>query len=215
MSIVAIAGGHGQIARLLGELLVADGHEARGIIRNPDHAADLQAIGMTPVLSDLEQDDPALAEALRGANAAVFAAGAGPGSGEARKATMDRDGAIRLIEACKQAGVSRYVMVSAMGARPGAPRGEGAFGAYLEAKAAADEALSASGLAYTIVRPGGLTDEAAHELVSIAPELPRGSIPRADVARVLLGVLSEPATLGKAFDLVSGPTPIAQALAAL
>jgi len=215
MSIVAIAGGHGQIARLLGELLVADGHEARGIIRNPDHAADLQAIGVTPIVHDLERDDPGLTDALMGADAAVFAAGAGPGSGAERKGTMDRDGAIRLIEACRQAGVSRYVIVSAMGARPGAPRGEGAFAAYLEAKAAADEALSASGLRYTIVRPGGLTDEPPHELVSVAPELPRGSIPRADVARVLLGVLNEPATIGKAFDVVSGPTPIAQALAAL
>jgi uncharacterized protein YbjT (DUF2867 family) len=215
MSIVAIAGGHGQIARLLGELLVADGHEARGIIRNPDHAADLEAAGITPVISDLERDDPGLAEALQGADAAVFAAGAGPGSGAARKSTMDRDGAIRLIEACRQAGVTRYVMVSAMGARPGASRGEGVFGAYLEAKAAADEALSQSGLDYTIVRPGGLTDEPPHELVSAAPELARGSIPRADVARVLLAVLNEPATIGKAFDLVSGPTPIAQALAAL
>lgn len=215
MSVVAIAGGHGQIARLLSELLVADGHEARGIIRNPDHAADLDAIGAQPLLCDLERDDPGLVEALTGADAAVFAAGAGPGSGEARKATMDRDGAIRLIEACRQAGVTRYVMVSAMGARPGAPRGEGVFGAYLAAKAAADEALSASGLDYTIVRPGALTNDPATELVSVATELARGSIPRADVARVLLAALNEPATIGKGFDLVSGPTPIVEALAAL
>jgi uncharacterized protein YbjT (DUF2867 family) len=213
--IVVIAGGHGQIARLLSELLVGDGHEVRGLIRNPDHATDLQAIGVTPILCDLERDDPALADTLAGADAAVFAAGAGPGSGAARKATMDRDGAIRLIEACQQAGVRRYVIVSAMGAKPGAPRGDGVFGAYLEAKAAADEALAASGLDFTIVRPGALTDEPAIELVSIAPELPRGSIPRADVARVLLAVLNQPATIGKAFDLVTGPVPIAQALAAL
>lgn len=213
--IVAIAGGHGQIARLLGELLVADGHEVRGIIRNPDHAADLEAIGATPVVCDLERDDPALIEALQGADAAVFAAGAGPGSGAERKATMDRDGAVRLIAACRETGARRYVMVSAMGARPGADRGEGAFAAYLEAKAAADAALAASDLAYTIVRPGRLTDEPPHELVAIAPELEGGAIPRADVARVLRAVLTEPATIGAAFDLVSGPTPIAEALAAL
>ncbi len=215
MSIIAIAGGHGQIARLLGELLVADGHEVRGIIRNPDHRADLEAIGVTPVVCDLERDDPALGQAVSGADGVVFAAGAGPGSGAERKATMDRDGAIRLIEACRQAGVRRYVMVSAMGARPGADRGEGVFGAYLAAMAAADEALTASGLDFTIVRPGALTDEPPHELVSAAPGLARGSIPRADVARVLLAVLNEPATIGRAFDLVSGPTPISEALAAL
>src|SRR5947209_9014079 len=193
---VVIAGGHGQIARLLGALLVDDGHTVRGLIRNPDHAADLEAIGVTPVLCDLERDDPALADAVAGAHAAVFAAGAGPGSGAERKQTMDRDGAIRLIDACKAAGVRRYVMVSAMGARAGAERGEGGFGAYLEAKAAADEALAASGLNYTIVRPGRLTDEPAHDLVSVAEQLPSGSIPRADVARTLLAVLSEPATIG-------------------
>jgi len=214
--IVVIAGGHGQIARALGHLLAADDHEVRGLIRNPDHAADLEAIGVTPVVHDLERDGAgALAEAVSGAHAVVFAAGAGPGSGAERKYTMDRDGAIRLIEACRQSGVRRYVIVSAMGAKPGAARGEGDFGAYLEAKAAADEALAASGLDYTIVRPGRLTDEPAHELISAAPELPPGSIPRADVALTLRAVISEPATNGVAFDLISGPTPIVQALAAL
>jgi uncharacterized protein YbjT (DUF2867 family) len=211
---VVIAGAHGQIARLLGALLTGDGHAVRGLIRNPDHAVDLEAIGVTPIIHDLERDDPGLADVVRGADAVVFAAGAGPGSGPERKATMDRDGAIRLIDACRETGVGRYVIVSAMGARPGAER-PGSMGVYLEAKAAADAALAASGLDYTVVRPGALTDEPATERVTVAPELPRGSIPRADVARVLLVVLTAPHTIGRAFDLVSGTTPISAALAEL
>jgi uncharacterized protein YbjT (DUF2867 family) len=211
---IVIAGAHGQIARLLGELLSGDGHTVRGIIRNPDHAADLQAIGVTPVLHDLEGGGPGLTDAVRGADAVVFAAGAGPGSGPERKASMDRDGAIRLIEACRQTGVRRYVIVSAMGARPGAQR-SGSMAAYLEAKGAADAALADSGLDYTIVRPGALSDDPPTERVTVAPELPRGSIPRADVARVLLAVLATPSTIGQAFDLVGGTTPIRAALAEL
>src|SRR3954452_19255092 len=112
---VAIAGGHGQIALQLGQLLTEDGHRVRGIIRNPDQSGDLEALGMEPVIFDLEHDD-GLAAAIDGADAAVFAAGAGPGSGAERKLTMDRDGAIKLIEA----GLPRYVMVSSMGADPNA-----------------------------------------------------------------------------------------------
>ena len=212
---VVIAGAHGKIGRRLGGLLTADGHAVRGLIRNPDHAADLEAIGVTPLVHDLERDDPDLADAVRGADAVVFAAGAGPGSGPERKLTMDRDGAIRLIEACRQTGVRRYIMVSAMGARPGANRGAGVFGVYLEAKAAADAALAASGLDYTIVRPGTLTDEPATERVAVAPELPAGPIPRADVALVLLACLTELNTIGKAFDVTSGLLPIHLALSEL
>ncbi len=212
---VVIAGGHGQIALLLSRLLVEQGHDVCGLVRNPDHIADLEAIGVIPVVCDLEQDDPALPPAVAEAGAAVFAAGAGPGSGEARKWSMDRDGAIRLVAACLGAGVRRYVMVSAMGARPGAITAEGTFGAYLQAKLDADEALAASGLDYTIVRPGGLTDDPGTGRVSAASQLERGQIPRTDVARVLAVVLQAPNTIGKAFDLITGQTPIAEAIAAL
>jgi uncharacterized protein YbjT (DUF2867 family) len=213
--IVAIAGAHGKIGRQLGALLAESGSQVRGMIRNPDHAADLEAIGVQPVIADLEQDDPRLADHLRDATAAVFAAGAGPGSGAERKWSMDRDGAVRLIDACRQASVRRYVMISAMGARPGTDFGGGVFGAYLEAKTQADQALEGSGLQYTIVRPGGLTDDPPSERVAIAPELARGSIPRADVARTLMAVLEAPNTVGKAFDLISGQTPIREAVAAI
>jgi uncharacterized protein YbjT (DUF2867 family) len=213
--IVAIAGAHGKIGRQLGALLAESGSQVRGVIRNPDHAADLEAVGVQPVIADLEQDDPRLAEHLRDCTAAVFAAGAGPGSGAERKWSMDRDGAVRLIDACRQAGVRRYVMISAMGARPDRDFGGGVFGAYLEAKTQADQALEGSGLDYTIVRPGGLTDDPPTERVAIAPELARGSIPRADVAGTLLAVLEAPNTVGKAFDLISGQTPIREAVAAI
>jgi uncharacterized protein YbjT (DUF2867 family) len=213
---VVIAGGHGQIALLLGERLAAAGHEAVGLVRNPDHAGDLAARGLGHAVVDLENGGgpttEALVAAVRGADAVVFAAGAGPGSGPARKLTMDRDGAIRLMDACRETGVRRYVLVSAMGARPGAERGEGDFAVYLEAKADADAALTESGLQYTIVRPGRLTDEPGTGRVTIAPQLPRGEIPRADVAAVIAAVLEPARRVGDAFDLVGGETPIEEAL---
>jgi uncharacterized protein YbjT (DUF2867 family) len=210
---VIIAGGHGKIALQLGTMLAARGEQVRGLIRNPDHAADLEAAGVAPVVWDLERDDPGLAEVISGAGAVVFAAGAGPGSGAPRKQTMDRDGAIRLIDACLQAGVRRYLMISAMGARDAPPSGGGVFGDYLRAKAQADQALAASGLDYTIIRPGALTDEPPTGRVALAPELAPGSITRADVAGVLLAVLDAPNTVRKTFDVTAGTTPIETAIA--
>ena len=157
---VVIAGGHGQIALRLEKLLAARGDTARGLIRNPDHAADLEAVGAQAVVFDLEGDED-LAPLVSGADAVVFAAGAGPGSGEARKQTMDLGGAVKLIEAARSAGVARYVMVSSIGAdHP--ERGEGPMRPYLEAKAAADAALEASGLDHTIIRPGRAHERRGH-----------------------------------------------------
>lgn len=209
---VAIAGGHGQIALRLGRMLAARGDRVRGLIRNPAHADDLRAAGVEPVLCDLEQvDAAAVAAAVAGADAVVFAAGAGPGSGEARKETVDRDGAIKLIDAARMNGIDRYVMVSSRGADPDAEGG--GFAAYLRAKGQADAALVASGLAYTIVRPGALTDEPGTGRVRT--DTGDGSIPRDDVAAVLRAVLDTPATAGRTFLLVSGPTPIDEAVAAI
>jgi uncharacterized protein YbjT (DUF2867 family) len=209
---VAIAGGHGQIALQLGQLLVEDGNRVRGIIRNPEQSGDLEAIGVEPVVFDLEHDD-GLASAIEGADAAVFAAGAGPGSGAERKLTMDRDGAVKLIEACREVGTRRYVIVSAMGARPGVT-GDDVFQVYLRAKFEADEALRASDLDWTVIRPGGLTDEPGSGLIALGEELARGSIPREDVAATIRLVLPAPNTIGKSLDLVSGPLPIAEAVRA-
>jgi uncharacterized protein YbjT (DUF2867 family) len=212
---VVIAGGHGQIALQLGRQLAEEGHRVRGLIRNPDHAPDLEQIGVRPVVLDLEHDEAdALAQAIDGADAAVFAAGAGPGSGAARKESMDKGGAIKLIDACRRAGVHRYVMVSAMGAKPGVG-GDDVFAVYLRAKFEADEALRASGLDYTVVRPGGLTNDPPIGRVSYGPDLGRGSIPRADVAAVLALTLAASNTVGKTLDLVTGETPIPDAVSTI
>jgi uncharacterized protein YbjT (DUF2867 family) len=214
VSTVAIAGGHGKIALILGRLLAERGDTVRGLIRNPDQEGDLRAAGIEPVLCDLEGDGD-VAAAVRGSDAVVFAAGAGPGSGDARKATMDLGGAVKLIEAAKAEGISRYLMVSAMGAATAPEDGSEGFGAYLLAKFEADEALRASGLDYTIVRPGGLTDDPGTGQVSIAERLDRGQIPRADVAAVFVACLDDPRTIGKSFDLIAGTTPIPAALTSL
>jgi uncharacterized protein YbjT (DUF2867 family) len=211
---VAIGGGHGKIARLLEGLLVNRGDAAIGLIRNPDHADDLRELGAEPVLCDLEGDCD-VAGAIEGADAVVFAAGAGPGSGVERKRSMDLGGALKLIEAAKANGISRYLIVSSMGAADPPAEGGDSFGEYLRAKSEADRALAASGLDYTIVRPGMLTDDAGSGRVKVAPRLERGSIPRADVAAVLLACLDVENTIGRAFDLLSGETPIEEALAAL
>jgi uncharacterized protein YbjT (DUF2867 family) len=156
-----------------------------------------------------------VATAIAGADAVVFAAGAGPGSGEERKRTMDLGGALKLIEAAKANGISRFLIVSSMGAADPPAEGGGTFGEYLRAKAEADKAVMASGLDYTIVRPGMLTDDQGSGRVNVAPRLERGSISRADVAAVLLACLEIENTIGRDFDLLSGETPIEEALAAL
>lgn len=211
---VAIAGGHGQIALRATRLLAARGDRVRGLIRNPAHADEVRAAGGEPVVCDLEAEGNDLAAAIAGADAVVFAAGAGPGSGPDRKWTVDRDGAIRLIDAAREAGARRYVMVSAMGAAA-PPAGDETFAVYLRAKAQADAALAQSGLDATTIRPGLLTDEPGTGLVTAAASVPRGPVPRDDVAATLVAVLDTPSTIGATFELVSGATPIAEALAAL
>ena len=210
---VVIAGGHGQIARHLEALLVARGDTVVGLVRNPAHADELISAGAEAVVIDLESSQAdALAPHLDGATAVVFAAGAGPGSSIERKQTVDRDAAVLLADAAAAAGVRRYMMVSAMGADEPLDDSDEVFAAYLSAKAAADRYVRESGLDWTIVRPGGLTNEGASGTVEVAERVERGSIPRADVAAVLAAVLDEPRTIGKQFELVSGETAIAEAL---
>jgi len=212
---VIVAGGHGKIAMHLHPLLVARGDEVRALIRNPDQADDVRAAGAEPVYCDLEAEED-VAAAIGGGEAIVFAAGAGPGSGAERKRTMDLGGALKLIAAAKTCGISRYVIVSAMGADSPPPEGEGdVFGEYLRAKAEADRALAESGLDYTIVRPGGLTDDDPTGLVALGDDVERGQIPRADVAAVIASSLHTDGTVGKAFEVVSGETPIGEAISGL
>lgn len=213
MGNVVVAGGHGQIALLLHPVLVEAGHAVVALIRNPEHSDDVRAAGAEPVLCDMEGEDD-LAPYVAGAEAVVFAAGAGPGSGVERKQTVDLGAAIKLIRACQTAEVPRYLMVSAMGAAD-PMSGPEEMQPYLKAKAGADEALRESGLAYTVVRPGRLTDDPATGLVTVGEQLDRGEVTRADVAAVLVACLGMTETVDRTFDLLGGDTPIRKALLSL
>ena len=219
---IVIAGGHGQIALFLGEFLAQGGHQPQGLIRKPEQQAELLERGIEPVLLDLESvSTERLSSVLSGADAAVFAAGAGPNSGIARKDTVDRAGSVRLAEAAEAAGVPRFVQISSMGVesvRDGAkPEGmDDEFHAYLVAKLAAEEDLRARiQLAWTILRPGRLVDDEATGQVLLATTTPRGAVPRADVAAVVAELLISGAGTEQVLELISGPTAIADAVASL
>jgi uncharacterized protein YbjT (DUF2867 family) len=212
---VAIAGGHGQIALRLAKVLSQRGDEAVALIRNPDHADDVRQAGAEPAVVDLEhasEDD--VVQAIAGSDAVVFAAGAGPGSGPERKETMDYGGAVKLVAAAKQAGVGRYVIVSSMGADPDVV-GDDTFSVYLRAKGRADDAVRASGLDATVVRPGRLTNNGGTGRVNLGESVPRGQVTRDDVAAVLAAVLDSPSTIGRTLDLIGGDTPVAEAVEAI
>jgi nucleoside-diphosphate-sugar epimerase len=213
---IVIAGGHGQIALLLEARLSADGHTVQGLLRRPDGADDLVAAGAEPVVFDLENATAdSLAEVIRGADAVVFAAGAGAGSSAERKYTVDLGGSVLLADAAERAGVRRFLQVSSMGA--GAPAASGSdptWVAYLDAKTKAEDDLRPRDLDWTIVRPGGLSNTPGLGLVHLVPHTGRGTVPRADVANVLAELLEQRAGLQQTLELVSGPTPISQAVAA-
>ena len=212
---IGIAGGAGKVGRRLIRALVEAGEEVASLDRNPGHADAVREAGATPVTCDLERAGlPAIATAIDGLDAAVFAVGAGPGSGPESKWTIDYAGALKLIAACKLAGVQRYVMVSSIGADPDAS-GDDTFAAYLRAKGRADEDLQKSGLDYTVVRPTSLTDDPGAGRVEAGAAVERGRIPRDDVAAVLAATLKAENTIGKTFEVTSGETPIDEAIAAL
>ena len=207
---IVVAGAHGRIATHLHPMLVARGHSVTGLIRNPDHAEALRTLGVEPLVCDLEVEED-IADRVGDHDAVIFAAGAGPGSGAERKRTLDRDGAVKLIDAARRNGIHRYLMVSAMNAE--APRGDEVFQYYLRMKAEADAALRESPLEWTIVRPGRLTDQAATGNVRAGRDLERADIPRADVAGVLAALVDMPETSGLQFDVVAGAQSIPEALA--
>ncbi|ROQ66827.1 putative NAD(P)-binding protein [Streptomyces sp. 840.1] len=206
---IVIAGGHGQIALRLERLLAARGDEAVGIIRDPAQRDDLRAAGAEPVVLDLESATvEETAEVLRGADAVVFAAGAGPNSGTDRKDTVDRGAAVLFADAAERAGVRRYVVVSSMGADADHP-GDEVFDAYLRAKGAADAYVrSRTALDWTILRPGMLTNDAGTGQVLLAASTGRGPVPRDDVAAVLMELLDTPAAAGLTLELISGNVPV-------
>ena len=212
---IAIAGGHGQITLALARLLTERGDEVRSLIRNPDHAGDIEATGAEPVVCDLENAaDEEVAAAVGNAEAVVFAAGAGPGSGAQRKLTLDRDGAIKLLEAARAANVERYVMISSIGAE-NPPDGDDVFSVYLRAKAEADRALTSSDRSWTIVRPVSLNDDPGGGRVRVDVERLGGEVSRDDVGALLAEVLHEPRAVHLILYVSTGDDPIEEALASV
>ena len=212
---VVIAGAHGKIGLRLAALLAGRGDVVTGVVRNPEHRADLEQAGAAAVVVDLESASVAeLAAHLDGADAVVFTAGAGPGSGVARKDSVDRAAAVLLADAAGQAGVRRYLLVSSTGVdAPPAPGTDEVWAAYLEAKRAAEEAISASDLDWTILRPGQLTDDPGNGKVLLAaPPVPRGAVTRDDTAAVLAALLDTPGTAGRVLELREGPDDVLDAV---
>ncbi|NKZ06440.1 SDR family oxidoreductase [Actinomadura latina] len=216
---IVIAGGHGKIALRLSRLLAARGDAVRGMIRNPDHAADIRDTGAEPVVCDLESADAAtVAGHLAGADAVVFAAGAGPGSGAARKDTVDRAASVLVADASERAGVRGFVQISAMGAGEKAAPGRGeVWDAYIKAKGEAEDDLrDRAALDWLILRPGGLTDEPGTGLVRLEePPIGHGTVTRDDVAAVIVALLDAPGVRRRTLDLLNGGTPVEDAVASL
>lgn len=223
---VAIVGGHGQVALLMSKVLSGRGDRVRGVIRNDDQALDLERVGAEPVIADFVRDG--LADVVAGADAVVFAAGSAQGTGAEGKRTVDLGGAVKLIEAARTAGIKRYVLISAIGVRNAEepplirvplkavrllwPE----MRAYFAAKAESEDRLRASGLEFTIVRPGRLTNDPARGLISAAPHVRTyGKVSRDDVAATLVETLHAPNTIGKTFSVITGDRPIAEAVAGL
>jgi len=212
MAHIVVIGGHGKVALQLARILTERGDEVSSVFRNPDHSADVAATGAQPVVADIERlDTDALAGLLTGHDAVVFSAGAGGGN-PARTYSVDRDAAIRVIDAAAQAGVRRFVMVSYFGAGPdhGVSQGDSFF-PYAEAKAAADAHLRASDLDWTVLGPGHLTLEPATGRIAIGEA--KGAVSRADVALVVAAALQDDSTIGRTIEFNNGGVPIAEALA--
>jgi nucleoside-diphosphate-sugar epimerase len=217
MSTVVIVGGHGKVALRLAEALTGQGHTVRSTIRNESQGADIEASGAEPYLIDIEHSDAQdFAEVFGDAHAVVFSAGAGGDGNAERKRTVDLEGSLKSIEAAKLAGISRFVQVSAFGVDDPLPEDtDPVWRAYVEAKRDADVALRASGLDWTIVRPGRLTDDPATGEVRVGADIPSGAISRTDVAAVIVAVLEDDSTIGSQFELTEGDRTISDALASL
>jgi uncharacterized protein YbjT (DUF2867 family) len=215
MAKVAVVGGHGKVARLLHPLLVRAGHTPVALVRSEAHRQDLEASGAEVRLLDLEtESSEEFARAFAGCGAVVFAAGAGTDGRVERKRTVDLEGSLKSIEACKPAGIQRFIQISAMAVyEPISEDASPVWRAYVEAKLAADQALRESQLDWTILRPGWLSDDPGTRRVLIGSEVPEGDIPRADVAAVIAAVLDDDGTIGRQWELVQDGLLIIQAIA--
>lgn len=215
MTTVAVVGGHGKVARHLHPLLVRAGYEPVGLVRNQAHRRDLRALGAEARLLDIETSSAEdFARAFAGCQVVVFAAGAGPDGQAERKRTVDLEGSLKSIEGARAAGIRRFVQVSAMVVDdPVADSASPVWRAYIEAKREADEALRASRLDWTILRPGWLTDDPPTRRVCIGRDVPDGEIPRADVAAVITAVLDNEGTIKRQWEVVQDGMRIAEAIA--
>ncbi|MEC5181169.1 NAD(P)-binding oxidoreductase [Arthrobacter sp. CG_A4] len=219
MTRIAIIGGHGKVALELSRILAAEGQDVTSFVRNPDHQSDVAATGATPALLDVEHSTTAeIAEALRNHDAVVWSAGAGGGGSPERTYAVDRDAAVRSMDAAAEAGVGRYIMVSYLGAGPdhGVPKDDSFF-AYAEAKAAADSYLRGTALNWTILGPGTLTDGPGNGLIDVDPAdaAEAQGTARDNVALVAAAVLGLPSLAGRTIEFRDGTLPLAGALAAL
>ncbi|OIJ27965.1 SDR family oxidoreductase [Nocardioides luteus] len=214
---IAIVGGHGKVALHLHPILAAAGHTPLALVRSESYRAELESLGAEVGILDIEnQDADGFAAAFAGCDAVVFAAGGGADGNKERKRTVDLEGATKSIAGAKAAGIKRFVQVSAISVDEPVPADTGeVWKAYVEAKRDADIALRDSDLEWTILRPGGLTDEPGTGRVKLAPKLDRHTIPRADVAAVIAAVIDDDATVGKQWELVSGDASIDEAIAAV
>lgn len=212
MSRITIFGGRGKVARLLIPILVARGDEVTAVIRNDAHADELRALGAEPIVFDVERETRGgVARMLEGQDAVGWSAGAGGGDAE-RTMAVDRDGAIRSMDAAGDAGALRYVMVSYFGSSPthGVDPANGFF-SYAEAKAAADAHLRRSSLDWTVLGPSSLTMDEPSGLIDTKAE-ESGHVSRGNVAAAVAQTLVEPATIGRTIRFNDGTTPIADAL---
>jgi uncharacterized protein YbjT (DUF2867 family) len=215
MARIAVIGGHGKVALQLARILSQRGVQVMSVFRNPDHIDDVAATGARPVVADIETlGTHALADLLAGHDAVVFSAGAGGGD-PARTYAVDRDAAIRAIDAAAQAGARRFVMVSYFGAGPDhGVSPENSFFTYAEAKAAADAHLRHSGLDWTVLGPGRLTSDPATGRIAVGAQARDGHVSREDVALVAAAVLADDSTIGRTIEFNNGDVSIAEALAA-
>ena len=215
MSKIAIVGGNGKVARHVITQLVTHGHEPVALVRNPTYQHDLEQLGAHVRMLDIEQDGvDHYAAAFAECDAVVFSAGGGPDGNIERKRTVDLGGSLASIEAAQKTGIDRFVQISAINVDRPVPDGaEPVWKAYVEAKRDADIALRESGLDWTILRPGHLTDDEGTGLVTLGDTVGRGDIPRADVAAVVVAALDNPVSIGRQWDVVGGQTPVDEAVA--
>lgn len=205
---VLVAGANGSTGFRVVRRLIESPHQPRAMIRDPDQRPRFEEVGAETVVADLEEP---LGHAVEGCGGVVFCAGSGAGTSLEKTRDVDRDGAIRLVDAAVDAGVERFVMLSSMGADPGAEGG--GMNVYYRCKGVADEHLRDSALEHVIVRPGRLTEEPGTGRIEVARELGRsGTVSRDDVAEVLVRSLSTDRLAGRTFEMLQGETPIEEAL---